>query len=210
MRSVETNGRDRTLDDSELRDLFAALEIMKDAPAFYPAYIKTLLLTAARRTEVAGMHFSEIDGDLWVIPGERYKRLPKHRGVDHVVPLSRAAREVIGPLNKDGGYIFSSNGGRTPFSGFSKSKAALDRAVADIRLSQGREPMPAWGLHDLRRTARTLMTRAGVMPDHAERALGHVIGGIRGTYDRYKFLDEKRDAFERLAALINTIASGAV
>ena len=63
--------------------------------------------------------------------------------------------------------------------------------------------MARWTLHDLRRTARTLMNRAGVAEDHAERALGHVIGGVRGTYDRYEYLDEKRAAFEALAGLVD-------
>lgn len=49
-----------------------------------------------------------------------------------------------------------------------------------------------WAIHDLRRTARTLMTKGRVDPDHAERALGHVIPGVRGTYDLHKF--EGREA----------------
>jgi integrase len=62
-----------------------------------------------------------------------------------------------------------------------------------------------WTPHDLRRTARTLMSGAGIDPDHAERCLGHVIPGIRGTYDLYEFRDEKAAAFEALAAQIERI-----
>ena len=43
------------------------------------------------------------------------------------------------------------------------------------------------------------MSWAGVQTDHAERCLGHIIGGVRGVYDRY--------AFDRLAALINRIVA---
>ena len=75
----------------------------------------------------------------------------------------------------------------------------LDAAIAEIRKRDGRDPMPNWRLHDLRRTARTLMTRAKVSREHAERCLGHVIGGVEGTYNRYEYLDEKRQAFEALA-----------
>ena len=60
-------------------------------------------------------------------------------------------------------------------------------------------------VHDLRRTARSLMSRAGVPSDHAERALGHVIGGIRSTYDRHEFYAEKKHAFAALAAQIERI-----
>ena len=67
------------------------------------------------------------------------------------------------------------------------------------------EPLPNWTLHDLRRTAKTLMVRAGVRPDISERVLGHVIAGVEGTYDRHSYADEKRDALEKLAAMIERI-----
>jgi integrase len=67
--------------------------------------------------------------------------------------------------------------------------------------------LPNWTLHDLRRTARSLMSRAGVPSDHAERALGHAMEGIRGTYDRFAYRDEKRQAFEALASQIERIVN---
>ena len=67
------------------------------------------------------------------------------------------------------------------------------------------EPIPNWTLHDLRRTAKTLMARAGVRPDISERVLGHAIAGVEGTYDRHSYADEKRDALEKLAAMVDRI-----
>ena len=101
-------------------------------------------------------------------------------------------------------------GPRQPFSGFGKSKARLDKAVlSDMRKHAKKgttvEPLPNWTLHDLRRTAKTLMARAGVRPDISERVLGHVIAGVEGTYDRHSYADEKRDALEKLAAMIERI-----
>jgi hypothetical protein len=78
-----------------------------------------------------------------------------------------------------------------------------------LRKADGREPMPTWWLHDLRRTAKTLMQRAGVRPDISERVLAHVIPGVEGIYDRYEYLTEKRDALERLAALVARIVKPA-
>ena len=49
------------------------------------------------------------------------------------------------------------------------------------------------------------MVRAGVRPDISERVLGHVIAGVEGTYDRHSYVDEKRDALEKLAAMIERI-----
>jgi len=60
-------------------------------------------------------------------------------------------------------------------------------------------------LHDLRRTARSLMSRAGVNSDIAERCLGHVIPGVRGVYDRHSYRAEMAHAYEALAAQLNRI-----
>jgi integrase len=62
-----------------------------------------------------------------------------------------------------------------------------------------------WSLHDLRRTARSLMSRAKVPSDIAERVLGHARRGVEGIYDRHAYLDEKADALRRLAAVIEAI-----
>jgi integrase len=111
----------------------------------------------------------------------------------------------IGERAKLSGFVFSTTEGKKAFSGFSKAKHALDKAIAASREREGREPMPPWTLHDLRRTARSLMSRAKVPTDHAERVIGHVIGGVRETYDRYEYLHEKRDALEKLAGLVDLI-----
>jgi integrase len=188
--------RDRVLADDEIRDIWTALETA-DVPSCYPAYVKTLLLTATRRNEAADMTAAEIDVDLWVIPAARYKG--KH---DHVVPLTKQARALIGDAK---GFVFSTTGGDRAFSGFSKAKAALDKEITKVRKAAGRGKLQRWTLHDLRRTGRTLMSRAGVPEDHAERAIGHVIGGVRETYDRWTYIEEKRKAFEALAALVDRI-----
>jgi integrase len=127
------------------------------------------------------------------------------------VPLSIGVRAVIETQPKIDGcdYVFPSRT-KTPFSGFGKPKARLDKAI--LLYMQGRakkksevKPLPNWTLHDLRRTAKTLMARAGVRPDISERVLGHVIAGVEGTYDRHSYADEKRDALEKLATMIERI-----
>jgi integrase len=189
--------RDRVLADDEIRDIWKALETA-DVPACYPTFVKSLLLCATRRNESADMNTAEIDGDVWTIPAARYKG--KH---DHVIPLTKQARELIGDKPTD--FVFSTTDGKRPFSGFSKAKHALDKEIAKVRKAAGRGKMPRWTLHDLRRTGRTLMVRAGVSEDHAERCLGHVIEGVRGVYNRYEYLNEKRAAFEALAGLVDGI-----
>ncbi len=191
--------RRRILDDEEIRDLYAALDDLPagQAPAYFAPFVRTLFLTAARLRMISDMAWHEINGRDFVVPGTRNKG-----GREHVVPLTDKVVALIGPQRN--GFVFSSDGGRTAFKGFSKAKAALDAKLAEIRKRDGRMPMAPWVFHDLRRTARSLMARAGVRADHAERVLAHVIPGVRGTYDGtiYK---EKREALEKLGALVDRI-----
>ncbi len=106
------------------------------------------------------------------------------------------------PEIDDCDLVFTTNGS-TPFSGFSNAKAELDKELTE---AMGAAPAH-WQLHDLRRTAKTLMQRAGVEPHISERVLGHIIPGVEGVYDRNPYLPQKRDALERLAAEIYRILS---
>jgi integrase len=195
--SSKDYARDRILSADELADIWRALDELETAPACYPAFIKALLLTACRRNEVALMHSDEFENGCWTIPKARYKTK-----IDHVVPLIPALKNL---LPKHSGFLFSSDGGKTPFSGFSKAKAALDRKIDEIRKLEKRKPMPEWRLHDLRRTARTVMAAAGVPDNIGERVLGHVIGGVHGVYNRFDYQNEKAEALAKLAARVEQI-----
>ena len=86
--------------------------------------------------------------------------------------------------------------------------AAHRHLLASLRMHDpSRVELEPWQLRDLRRTARTLMSRAGVSTEVAERALGHVMTLVRGTYDRHDYLSAKRAAFQQLADLIERIVS---
>jgi integrase len=190
--------RKRILDDQEIRDLWEALGGLNGkAPACFPAFVRTLFLTGTRLRMVSDMTWQEIESRDWIVPGNRNKS-----GLEHLVPLTDTV-PLIG--SKHNGFVFSSDGGKTAFKGFSKAKAALDAKLTEIRKRDGRLPMKHWTFHDLRRTARSLLSRAGIANDIAERVLGHVIPGVRGVYDRYEYRDEKKDALERLGAMVERI-----
>jgi integrase len=192
--------RSRILSDDELRIIWPVL----GESGTFGALLKGLLLTAARRIEIAGMALSEIDKDgIWEIPAERYKTKRPH-----ALPVSKAMLALI-EEQPEGGYVFPSRDG-TPFSGFARRKAMLDKAIkaamrAAAKPGEKVKPLPHWTLHDLRRTARTLMARAGVRPDISERVLGHVIQGVAAVYDRHDYEAEKRDALEKLAGMVERI-----
>ncbi|HSR76383.1 MAG TPA: integrase arm-type DNA-binding domain-containing protein [Xanthobacteraceae bacterium] len=181
--------RERTLTDDEIRAVWAASD------GVFGHYVQFLLLTATRRNEAARITSGEVRDGIWTIPAARMKGK-----AEHVVPLSAAALAVIGA---GGG---AATGGSSPFvfttgtkalNGFSKYKREFDKTCG----------VTGWTLHDLRRTARSLMSRAGVSADVAERCLAHTIGGVRGTYDRHEYLEEKARAFEALAAQIERIVN---
>jgi integrase len=183
--------RERVLSDDELRIVWA----VAGRRGIFGRLVQFVLLTSARLRESANLVWTEIDGVDWTLPSARNKTK-----LDLVRPLSKAALGVL--PDRNGPYVFSTNG-HTAISGFTELKRAFDRAVT----AEAGGPLPRWTIHDLRRTARSLMSRAGVPSDHAERCLGHVIGGIRGTYDRHDFYVEKARAFEALAGLVDRIVN---
>ena len=181
--------RNHVLTDDEL----ARVWIAADGLGVSGRYVQFMLLTATRRKEAARMPYSELSNGDWLIPAARYKNK-----LDHLVPLSKAAQALLATVPRIAGceYVFTADGKRA-IAGFSRLKAKLDRASG----------VSGWRLHDLRRTARSLMSAAAVSPDHAERCLGHALPGIRKTYDRYEFRHEKLAAFEALAARIDQIVN---
>jgi integrase len=152
--------------------------------------IKFLLLTGAREKETRAMTRQELNGADWLLPAARNKTK-----VDLLRPLSAGAQDILKTLPSHGNFVFSGNG--TMIGGLQWRKARFDKLCG----------VTGWVLHDLRRTARSLMSRAGVNADHAERCLRHVIGGVRGVYDRHEYYHEKHHAFEALAAQIGRIVN---
>jgi integrase len=183
-------GRDRVLDDAELQAIVQAAERDEDP---FGRYLLFTLLTASRRSEAAGLRRSELsdDGKVWTIPASRYKSKR-----DVAIPLSAKAQGIVAsmPHLPGGDYVFSVTGVRA-INDFAKFKTRFDKLSG----------VTGWRLHDLRRTARTLLSRVGTRPDIAELCLGHRVGGIRGIYDRFEFIDEKRAAFEALARMVESI-----
>jgi integrase len=133
--------------------------------------IKVLLLTGQRRAKVATMKWDDIVDGVWTIASEAREKSNAGK-----LKLPQIALDIINaqPRILDNPYVFVAAGGRGRFNTFGRGNAELDAKLSDI------EP---WVVHDLRRTARALMSRAGVRPDIGELALGHSIQGIQRVYD---------------------------
>jgi integrase len=219
--------RDRVLTDNEICWLWTAT-----AASGWPfgPIAQVLLLTAQRRDEVASMEWAEIDFEksLWTIPAEKAKN-----GREHLVPLSSAALAVLGALPRVGGGLVFTTTGKTPVSGFSRAKRRLDWDMEKARRSWLNLPqsdseyqravgipaekplpneIPPWIIHDLRRTATTGMARLKVAPHVVDKVLNHLSGEIRGVkavYNKFEYLEERRDALEVWGAYITKFCPSA-
>jgi integrase len=190
MRRTEPNSRkrERILGDDEIRRLWAASQ----TAGTFGAILRLALATAQRRDKVLTMRWSELSADgVWTVPSEDRQ---KGTGGDLKLPAFALAIIERQPRIGDNPFVFAGRG-EGHFNGMSKAKAAFDKEL-------GTDP---WVIHDLRRTARSLMSRAGVRPEVAERVLGHVIKGVEGIYDRHHYRDEKAEALARLAQLLSQI-----
>jgi hypothetical protein len=207
--------RERHLEDNELRAFWTACGEM----GAYGAAVKLGLLTAQRFRKVGSMRRADVKSHLR-IQGEDIGNVwdatrdndPKNKRVS-VVPLSALARSILAGvpfIDVDDGedFVFTTTG-RGPLKGWSKYKARLDRKM--LALLQRDDPnltkLKPWQHRDLRRTARTLLARAQVSREVSEHCLGHVLPIIERTYNRYSYLPEKREAFDKLADLIGRIVS---
>lgn len=192
MRTNSSKARDRFLTDEEIRALWAD---WTDAGTF-GAFLKVCLLTAQRKGEVIAMRWDEIsEQGVWTIPAE--ERGKSNGGTLILPPLALAIIKAQ-PQIAGNPYVFAGRGG-----------AAIGNLGNDKRLLDARVPTAQpWRIHDLRRTASTLMNRAGIRDNIVERVLGHKITGVAGVYNRHSYTDEKGEALAALALMVERILAG--
>jgi integrase len=189
--------RDRVLDDDELRRLWAAAEAIGGAVG---AYVKLLLLTGQRRSEIANLKYSEIEGDVLAIPAERMKGKQAH-----IVPLSTQAAAIIASMPKLVPQVPRPNDfvlGRALGWHFHHVKRDLDAHMGNT---------PKWVIHDVRRSVASGMAKIGVPVPVVEKILAHRSGtfrGIVGTYQRHSFLPEMAAAMQRWADHVEQLVTG--
>lgn len=210
--------RKRVLEMREMRALWGVAGTIG-----YPfgQLTQLIMLTGCRRSEIANSRWPEFhpqlvellragepiawrevpdDLKLLTIPPERFKQDDVH-----IVPLSNAACVVLAALpHFAGDCVFSTRAGLVPIDGFSIAKKRIDAALA---AALGYAPAP-WTFHDIRRTVRTGLAALGIRDEIAELAIGHAREGIKGTYDRHKYLAERRRAFKQWAVRLLGPESG--
>ena len=141
------------------------------------------------------MRWGEIEGDVLVVPAARMKS-----GRPHEVPLPPLALAQL-PERRGDACVFST--GDVGFEGWSGAKNTLDRRIADLVA-----PLPAWGLHDLRRTFSTMAHERGLAEPHViEAVLAHegAQSGVAGVYNRAAYREQKRAALTAWSRLVADI-----
>jgi integrase len=194
-RPASERARDRVLSDAEIKAVWKAADAIGGSAG---ACVQMMMLLGQRRSEIAGMRRSEIDGDLWTIPAQRMKgKRP------HTLPLPKQALEIIERMPRigDGDLVFTITD-KAPIGHFDRIKRQLD-THAKIN-----EP---WVLHDIRRSVASGMPALNIAIPVIEKILAHRKGtfaGIVGTYQRHGFVPEMRSALQRWADRVDAIVSG--
>jgi integrase len=193
----KSEARERILTGAELQAIWNAAG---EAGYPYGYCFKMLILTGQRLTEISEMSWSEIGGDMLIIPAARMKGDRAHE-----VPLATAAVALLESLPRwtGGDYVFTTTSGRKPVNGFSKAKARIDRLSG----------VTGWKIHDLRRTMRTHLSALPVQDLVRELVIAHSKPGLHKVYDQHAYREEKRHCLDlwenRLLAIVEPrISSG--
>ncbi len=179
--------RERVLTDDELKAVWKAAG---EVGWPYGDAIRLLILTGARRGEISGLRWSEVQDDCLRLPGERTKN-----GEAQTFPLSKPALAIIEGLPRIAGSEF-----------------VFGREIGKGAWSQAKKTFPAkiapWRIHDLRRTVSTGMNELGTEPHIVEAVLGHKVAGVAGVYNRAKYEEAKRTALEAWGAHVVSLVEG--
>jgi integrase len=177
---LEDESKGKALSDEEISALWRSAGSLGP----FGGLVRLAVLSGLRRSELSGLKWSDVDEDRIVVHAERAKT-----GASHEVPLTALMRTVLDAQPRTTSALVFPGRGGVPMTGWSKTVPAA-RAASGVR----------FGLHDLRRTARTLMSRLGVPEDVAELAIGHVRRGLLATYNKDDAWAARVAAFGKVSA----------
>jgi integrase len=196
IKKKKEESRDRVLDDSELKCVFAVL-----GDDNFSQIIRLLALTGQRLSEISELRWSEVDFDAGLI------RLPASRTKNkrpHTIPMSAPVRQILAGRKREYDGVFASERGY--MGNWENRMIRLQATIAE----HGRA-LAHWTPHDLRRSFVSGLARLGVRSEVAEAVVNHISGdrgGVRGIYQRYDYGSEKAEALEQWGAHIVAMTSG--
>lgn len=193
--------RERMLSPDEIGVLFKYLEQVGSIPTIKLA-VKFILLTMVRKSELLHATWDEVsfENATWTIPASRMKA-----GRPHVVYLSRQALDILITFKMCAGYSDYLLPSNNQSSQKTMSQATLNRVIdAAVKLAQeAGERIEKVSVHDLRRTASTLLHEAGFNSDWIEKCLAHEQRGVRAVYNKAEYAEQRRDMLQQWADIID-------
>ncbi|MBJ6799762.1 tyrosine-type recombinase/integrase [Geomonas propionica] len=213
-------GKDRFLDDQEIVKVWRRIDRGPGEDSTKRA-LKFILVTGQRPEEVSSMHRKEINGRWWTIPWSRIKtenkKTLRRKPQDHRVYLSDLAMSLLGDGTE---YIFPSFEVKDGEDGLVRrergpvSRNSLSQRVARGYRCERRKGQvvwfeyygrPTWTPHDLRRSAKSGMSRINIPKDWSKKVLNHKDSRIDGTYDLHDYDDQKQEALTRWSAHLESL-----
>ncbi|TDN60801.1 tyrosine-type recombinase/integrase [Scandinavium goeteborgense] len=197
--------RERALQPEEIGVFFRAMDKV-GAMATMKLALKLVLLTMVRKNEFINAVWSEVDFKkwAWTIPADRMKG-----SRPHVIYLPRQAQDLmIGLQMCAGGSEFLLPGRYSVSKPL--SNGALNRlinATVDAAQESGQNLEP-FSVHDLRRTASTLLHEAGYPSDWIEKALAHEQKGVRAVYNKAEYSRQRAYMLQQWADMVDAWING--
>jgi len=182
--------RDRILNEAEIKALWKATGEMGGA---FGNCVRFLLTTGVRRGEASLLRWEELEGDFALLSASRMKG-----GRDFKVALSSEAQSIVENMPRLGEYVFTTDG-RSPISGWSKTKRQLDEMME----KELEGPVPDWRLHDLRRTVASGLAMLGFRAEVIKRVLGHAANANDVTEVHYNWHNYDKEALEAVQAWVD-------
>lgn len=192
--------RDRALTPAEIHSFFNALEHTATMSTLRLA-VKFMLLTLVRKTEFIEAKWDEVNFEtaIWTIPKDRMKA-----GRPHNVYLSQQALDILVAFKT----CFSASSYLHPGRYETElpiSSATLNRVIdATVKVIHDRgEDFEPFTVHDLRRTASTLLHEAGFNSDWIEKCLAHEQRGVRAIYNKAEYAEQRRTMLQAWADMLD-------
>lgn len=197
--------RDRTLQPEEIGVFFRALDNV-GAMATMKLALKLVLLTLVRKSEFTHATWSEIDFKkwTWTIPAERMKGSRAH-----VIYLPKQAQDLMVGLQMCAGGSDYLLPGRYSVSK-PLSNGALNRLINTTveAVNEAGGHLDEFSVHDLRRTASTLLHEAGYPSDWIEKALAHEQKGVRAVYNKAEYARQRAYMLQQWADMVDSWING--
>ncbi len=188
--------RDRVLSPDELKAIWKAFDALRPLMRYN---MRIRLFTAQRGGEICAMAWDDIDLDkkTWTIPGYVSKNKKAHR-----VPLTMPVMEILKTLHKTSKtkWVFPSNHG-SAYNHITSVQKAAQKVQAESKVLD-------FKLHDMRRTAASMMAEMGISEFDIGKVLNHTNESITAVYNRHSYDNEKRHALEKWANKLEQILAG--